>query len=127
LILYLDVFFVSEESGMSAEEVAALQEKMKDNPFVSLQEHFSSYYKINKDTESSAHYISPIQYKLPLNAAGKECPFQYVPIIETLSAIVSDRDFKTMPRTQTGVASSTTSRMDLLGETTATSGTTQTL
>jgi hypothetical protein len=86
---------------MSAEEVAALQEKMKDNPFVSLQEHFSSYYKINKDTESSAHYISPIQYKLPLNAAGKECPFQYVPIIETLSAIVSDRDFKTMPRTQT--------------------------
>ncbi len=62
---------------MSGEDIAALQEKMRDNPFVQLQEHFSSYYKINKETENSPHYITPIQFKLPRNAAGKEFPFQY--------------------------------------------------
>jgi hypothetical protein len=66
---------------------------MWDNPFVKLQENFSSYYKINKETENSPHYIAPIQFKLPRNAGGKECPFQYVPIIETVSAIVNDPDF----------------------------------
>jgi hypothetical protein len=86
---------------MSAEELAVLEQKMKDNPFVSLQENFSSYYKINKEVENSPYYISPIQFKLPPNAAGKECPFQYVPIIETVSAIVSDPDFKNLPRAPT--------------------------
>jgi hypothetical protein len=66
---------------------------MRDNPFVQLQEHFSSYYKINKETENSPHYITPIQFKLPRNAAGKESPFQYIPIIETVKAIISDPDF----------------------------------
>jgi len=78
---------------MSGEDIAALQEKMRDNPFVQLQEHFSSYYKINKETENSPHYITPIQFKLPRNAAGKESPFQYIPIIETVKAIISDPDF----------------------------------
>jgi hypothetical protein len=86
-------FIVSGGAGMSAEDIATLQEKMWDNPFVKLQENFSSYYKINKETENSPHYIAPIQFKLPRNAAGKECPFQYVPIIETVSAIVNDPDF----------------------------------
>jgi hypothetical protein len=86
-------FNVSGGAGMSAEDIATLQEKMWDNPFVKLQENFSSYYKINKETENSPHYIAPIQFKLPRNAAGKECPFQYVPIIETVSAIVNDPDF----------------------------------
>ena len=78
---------------MSGEDIAALQKKMRDNPFVQLQEHFSSYYKINKETENSPHYITPIQFKLPRNAAGKESPFQYIPIIETVKAIISDPDF----------------------------------
>lgn len=93
---------VSAEAGLSEENIAGLQTKMKHNPFVSLQENFSSFYKINKETtENSPHYISPVQYKLPLNAAGKECPFQYVPIIETLSLIVSDPDYKKLPRDPT--------------------------
>jgi hypothetical protein len=81
---------------MRGEDIAALQEKMRDNPFVKLQEHFSSYYKINKETENSPHYITPLQFKLPRNEAGKECPFQYVPIIETLGAIISDPDFESL-------------------------------
>jgi hypothetical protein len=78
---------------MSEEDIGVLEEKMRDNPFVKLQENFSSYYKINKESESSPHYIQPIQFKLPRNSVGKECPFQYIPIIQTLAAIVSDPDF----------------------------------
>jgi hypothetical protein len=81
---------------MSPEDIAVLEEKMLDNPFVKLQENFSSYYKISKETENSPHYIAPIQFKLPRNAAGKECPFQYVPIIETVTAIISDPDFDSL-------------------------------
>jgi hypothetical protein len=81
---------------MSPEDIAVLEEKMRDNPFVKLQENFSSYYKISKETENSPHYIAPIQFKLPRNAAGKECPFQYVPIIETVTAIISDPDFDSL-------------------------------
>ncbi len=83
---------------MSGEEIAVLEEKLKDNPFVKLQENFSSYYKINKETENSGHYISPAQHKLPRNAAGKECPFQYVSLVQTVAAIVSDPDFENLPR-----------------------------
>jgi hypothetical protein len=83
---------------MSGEEIAVLEEKLKDNPFVKLQENFSSYYKINKETENSGHYISPAQHKLPRNAAGKECPFQYVSVVQTVAAIVSDPDYENLPR-----------------------------
>ena len=83
---------------MSGEEIAVLEEKLKDNPFVKLQENFSSYYKINKETENSGHYISPAQHKLPRNAAGKECPFQYVSLVQTVAAIVSDPDYENLPR-----------------------------
>jgi hypothetical protein len=86
---------------MSGEEIAILEEKMRDNPFVKLQENFSSYYKINKETENSHHYIHPIQFKLPRNAAGKECPFQYVPIIQTVTAILSDPDFDSLQQAPT--------------------------
>jgi hypothetical protein len=91
----------SAGTGMNVEEIAVIAEKMKDNPYVSLQEHFSSYYKINKETEKSPHYISPIQFKLPPNSAGKECPFQYVSIIETVGAIVSDPDFANLSQPET--------------------------
>ena len=88
-------------TGLNREEIAVLEEKMKENPFVKLQENFSSYYKINKETENSPHYITPIQFKLPQNAAGKECPFQYVPLIQTVTAIVSDPEFTNLPREST--------------------------
>jgi len=95
------ILLVSAGAGMTVENIAEVEEKMRDNPFVQLQEHFSSYYKINKEAESSPHYISPIQYKLSLNSAGKECPFQYIPLIQTIAAIVSDPDFDALSQPQT--------------------------
>jgi|JFJP01.1.fsa_nt_gi hypothetical protein len=78
---------------MSEEEKKIIAQKMANNPFIQLQQNFSSYFKINKEMESSPHFIPPLQFKLPRNANGKECPFQYVPIIETVKLIVSDPDF----------------------------------
>ena len=66
---------------------------MQSNPFVDLQEEFSSYHKINKQMEGSRHYIAPREIKLPPNASGKVCTFQYVPIVETVTAILSDPEF----------------------------------
>jgi hypothetical protein len=86
---------------VSSEEISVLQEKMKSNPFVDLQEQYSSYYKINKQTENSPHYIAPREVKLPPNAAGKVCTFQYVPIIETVTAIISDPEFPRQTQTPT--------------------------
>jgi hypothetical protein len=88
-------------AGTSIEEISVVEEKMKDNPFVKLQQHFSSYYKINKDTENSHKYINPVQFYLPWNSAGKECPFHYVLIVETVAAIVSDLDYTNLTRDQT--------------------------
>ena len=50
---------------MSVEEISVLKGKKTENSFVSIQEHVPSYYKINKEVESSARYILPIQFKLP--------------------------------------------------------------
>jgi hypothetical protein len=86
---------------MGADDIAVLQEKMEDNPFVSLQEHFSSYYKINKQTENSPFYITPQELKLPPNERGKVSTFQYVPITETVAAIVGDPDFKNLTQAAT--------------------------
>jgi hypothetical protein len=84
--------------GVTGEEIAALQEKMKLNPFVTLQEEYSTYYKINKQTKNSAHYIAPSEIKLPPNSQGKISTFQYVPIAETVASIISDPGF--MQQTQ---------------------------
>lgn len=87
--------------GVSETDIAALQEKMKANPFVSLQEEYSSYYKINKRTEESSLYIAPREIKLPPNTAGKISTFQYIPVAETLEAITSDPDFSHLTQAPT--------------------------
>ena len=50
---------------MSQENIAAVQAKMKVNPFVTLQEEYSSYYKINKKVQNSDYYIAPQEIRLP--------------------------------------------------------------
>jgi hypothetical protein len=57
---------------MSDEEISVVQEKITDNPFVKLQQNFSSYYKIHKETANSSEYIAPKQLHLPRNAFGKK-------------------------------------------------------
>jgi hypothetical protein len=86
---------------MGAGEIDVLLEKMKANPFVLLQEQYSSYYKINKQTENSANYIAPREMKLPPNARGKVCTFQYVPITETVASIVGDPEFQNLTQATT--------------------------
>lgn len=86
---------------MRGEDISALQEKMKKNPFVSLGEEFSSYYKINKHTLNSPHYIAPTQFKLLPNDQGDVGTFQYVPIIQTVAAIVNDPDFENLSQAPT--------------------------
>ncbi len=85
--------------GVDAQEISALQDKMKANPFVDLQAQYSSYYKINKQTLNSPHYIAPREIKLPPTSAGKVFTFQYVPIVETVTAIISDPHFKQQKQT----------------------------
>ena len=79
---------------MSAKDITALQQKMEKNPFVSLGQEYSSYYKIKKQAQQSPHYIAPRECKLLPNSMGDLPTFQYVPIIETLSSIVCDKEFK---------------------------------
>ncbi len=86
---------------MSVEEITVLQEKMKNNPFVSLGEQYSSYYKINKQTQNSPHYVAPIELCLPPNEQGDVSTFQYVPIIETVKGIVNDPGFKELRQVPT--------------------------
>ncbi len=83
---------------MSGDEIAIAQEKIKYNPFVKLQHNFSSYYKINKETENSAEYIAHVQLHLPRTVVGKECPVQYVSVVDIVAAIVSDPDYQNLPR-----------------------------
>jgi hypothetical protein len=84
----------SASIGVSEEHITALQGKMKENPFVSLHDEYSSYYRINKHTQKSTHYIEPREIKLPPDDMGKISTFQYIPVAETLEAIISDPDFK---------------------------------
>lgn len=70
-------------------------EHLKENPFVSLQRDFSTFYKINRhvQTSSAFGYIAPVEIKLPADADGRIPTVQYVPVIELLNTIVSDPDF----------------------------------
>lgn len=74
---------------------------MKNNPFVSLQEEFNSFYKINKHTQDSIHYIAPKEIKLPPDSMGHISTFQYVPVADTLEAITSDPDFELLTQAPT--------------------------
>ncbi len=78
-------------SGIRDDEISVVQEKIKDNPFVKLQQNFSSYYKIHKETANSSENIAPVQLHLPRNVFGTECPLQYVSVVNTsVAAIVSE-------------------------------------
>jgi hypothetical protein len=67
--------------------------KLEDNPFISLQEDFSSVYKRKKFVRGSGFYIPPREVKLPADDTGIVRTFQYIPIIDLVKAIVSDPGF----------------------------------
>jgi hypothetical protein len=84
-------YYDAETSGVEEELRETLISKLESNPFVTLQNEFGSYYKIDKHvkTSSAFKYIPPTEVKLPPNSS-----FQYISVIDTISAIVSDPDFK---------------------------------
>jgi hypothetical protein len=94
---------LSESIGVNEEHISTLQEKMKTNPFVSMQEEYSSYYKINKVVQNSTHYIAPQEIKLPPDSKGKVSTFQYIPVADIVNAVISDADFKPSAPSPEGV------------------------
>jgi hypothetical protein len=84
------------EKGVSEVDKKDILDKLQENPFVTLQQDFSSYYKIEKHVENSPSfgYIKPIEVMLPPNDEGVVSSFQLVPPSETIEAIVNDPDFR---------------------------------
>jgi hypothetical protein len=70
---------------------------MENNPFLTLQQEFSSQYKIDKFVKSASNYIPPREVKLPPNSEGVVRSFQYVPVVELVEAIVSSPGYNPAP------------------------------
>jgi hypothetical protein len=95
LYLFIYLFFIQGELGIGEEDIQHITEKLKKNPFVDLQRDFASYYRIEKHVTSSPafNYCAPIEIQLPADSEGKIPTFQYIPIISTVNAIISDPFF----------------------------------
>lgn len=76
---------------------------LANNPFLRLQQEFSSAYKIDKFVKSHSKYISPVTIKLPPSPEGLVHNFQYVPVTELVKGICSEPGFQ--PAVQTPVES----------------------
>ncbi len=92
----LNQMYFLGELGIAGPDVENFKEKLKQNPFVSLQNDFSSYFRIEKHVQTSTafNYIHPVEIKLAADSEGRKATFQYIPIINTVNAIVSDPTFK---------------------------------
>jgi hypothetical protein len=66
---------------------------LENNPHLTLQNEFSTAYMRQKFVTSSKGYIEPCEVKLPVNSDGDVKTFQYIPIIDLVTAIVSDPGF----------------------------------
>jgi len=80
--------------GIPEEDKNDLISTLEDNPFIRLQEELKSYYKIHQHTIKMPTYIAPQEIKLPPNDNGRIFTFQYVSVVDTIKAVLSDPDFK---------------------------------
>jgi hypothetical protein len=83
--------------GIEEEERQELLSTLENNPFIALQNEFSSSYKRDKFVTNYKGYISPHEIKLPANSDGDVKTFQYIPVTELVLAIVSDPGFPSAP------------------------------
>lgn len=69
-----------------------LQESLSKNPFQDLQHDFRNYYYLNKYLRESPSFkfLEPTEIKL---GNDKNCTFQYIPIVDTISTIIQDPGF----------------------------------
>lgn len=87
-------FYFLEMLEVSEEYKLALMRKLEANPFIRLQDEFKSYYKINQHAVMSETYIAPRQVKLPPTKEGRVASYQYISVIDTIKAVLSDPAFK---------------------------------
>jgi hypothetical protein len=69
-----------------------LLESLSTNPFQDLQQDFKSYYFVEKYLKSSPafKFSDPTEIRL---GSEKNCTFQYISILETISTIIQDPTF----------------------------------
>ena len=67
-----------------------------ENPFLRLQEEFSTSYKIDKFVKNSPYYIQPVTVKLKPDSDGKRRSFQRIPLIQLIEKLVAQPGF-TLP------------------------------
>jgi hypothetical protein len=94
VIIFIYLYLFLERIGVSEDDREAIRGKLEKNPFVSIQEEFKSFYKIDKHVKTSGHYIPPQEVKLPPQENGEVPTFQYIPVIDILEAIISDPGYK---------------------------------
>lgn len=92
-ILKRILFYFAETTDIPEEDKQALITKLEDNPFIRLQEDFRTYYKINRFAVGDKTYIAPVQIKLAATTDRKASSFQYISVIDTVEAIITDPDF----------------------------------
>jgi hypothetical protein len=82
--------------SISEEDRASILAQLDENPFVTLHKEFSTYYKIDKHVRNSPafRFIEPKEVKLPPKDDGVVPTFQYISVIDTVAAVVSDPGFK---------------------------------
>jgi hypothetical protein len=81
--------FFLELIGVQEDDRKSLLQKLEENPFVSIQKEFGSYYKIDKHVQTSGNYIAPLCFKLPPRPDGVVPTFQYIPVIQLLETIIT--------------------------------------
>jgi hypothetical protein len=82
-----------QQMDLSPRQDELLREKLAMSPFEDLQDHFRSYYMIEKVLKESptVKYQEPKQIQLGDN---KKVTFQYISVVDTISTIVADPGFK---------------------------------
>jgi hypothetical protein len=87
---------------LSPEVGGKIVSRIEKNPFVLLQQEFSTTYKINKFVNNSPFFIQPCEIKLPPNENGHVGSFQYIPVTELVTAIAASPGFKMARQTHSG-------------------------
>lgn len=93
-LIFNKKFFFIERIGVGEDDREAIRGILKQNPFISIQEDFRSFYMIDRHVKNSAYYIPPKEMKLPAKENGVVPTFQYIPVQDILEIIISDPGYK---------------------------------
>jgi hypothetical protein len=84
-----------------------LHESVERNPFLELQKEFRSYYLLDKYIQSAPafKFVEPSEIRVsPIEDDEEEAfTFQYISVVDTISTIIEDPDFKPEKPSQDGM------------------------